>query len=63
MITEVLTGKSVNEMTTEIRFFIANARVKGYDALILNVKKVFNEGREAKRFASRGRLLYTIKRE
>jgi len=63
LITWELTGKSVNEMTTEIRFFIATASVKRVDVFKLKIKKVFSDEREAKRFASIKRILQTVKRD
>jgi predicted transcriptional regulator len=63
LITKELTGKSVEEMTTEIRFFIASCKVKSIDVFKLNIKKIFKEEREEKRIASVSRILYTVKRE
>ena len=62
LITWELTGKSVSEMTTEIRFFIANCKVQGIDIFKLNIKKVYNGEREEKRFSSINRILYAVKR-
>ena len=62
LVTWELTGKSVTEMTTEIRFFIANCNVRGVDVFKLNIKKVFNSEREERRLISVTRILYAIKR-
>ena len=62
LITWELTGKSVAEMTSEIRFFIASCSVKGVDVFKLNIKKVFSGEREEKRLSSVTRILYTVKR-
>ena len=63
LITHLLTGKSVNEMTTEIKFFIASCRVKSIDLFRLDIKKAFDGAREEKRLASISRILNAVKRD
>lgn len=60
--TQVLTGRTVVELTTEIKFFVAGCKVKKIDIFKLNIKKVYNESREEKRLQSISRILHGIKR-
>ncbi len=63
LITHELTGRTVTELTTEIKFFVASNKVIGNDVFKLNIKKIFSGERESKRFASISRILCAVKRE
>ena len=62
LITYELTGKSVTEMTTEIKFFIANCKVKNIDLFKLSINKAYTGTREERRFSSIERILTEAKR-
>ena len=62
LVTYELTGRSVAELTTEIKFFIATSKVKGTDVFKINIKKIYNGDRENKRFSSINRILSNAKR-
>ena len=62
LVTYELTGRTVSELTTEIKFFIATSKVKGTDFFRINIKKIYNGDRENKRFSSINRILNTAKR-
>ena len=63
LITYELTGRTVTELTTEVKFFIIDSKVKANDVFKLNIKKIFTGERERKRFVSITRILNAVKRE
>ncbi len=58
-----ITGKTYEQMKTELMFFIASAKSLGYELIRLNISVASDEKRELMRSHSLTRLLGTVKRQ
>ena len=57
-----ITGKTYEQMKTELMFFIASAKSLGYELIRLNIEATGDDKRETMRSHSLSRLLATVKR-
>ena len=57
-----ITGKTYEQMKTELMFFIASAKSLGYELIRLNIEATGDERKDAARSRSLARLLASVKR-